>query len=520
MAHRRRRAAAGHPVVFELVVADEAPERAGPREPSSVPGAATDADRAADRTWHAWRLGVPVGLVGLVGAVLLVGGIVDAGRDEGRLGQATAALAPLPAEPAPTWTVDVALDGVVERWGALVTLHEGTAVARDVATGEERWSARVGDGADCGQVDGRAPATPGTDPLVCVAGAGGERTVVVLDRDGEEVARRDLTVGGGSVEPGADGTVLVARRTGEPVDARALLPYGWTADEQVEVPGGRGADVVAQDAVTGEERWRTRLAFLAPANIWECVGFSDDTAVVDVDRLEVSTVGGLVHVDGCGVGADLTSAGVRLDVPGSPDAVVPLEDGTYLRTAPGDGTGSGPVRGRGGTGAGGDVVLDGSGEQVWRAPGSLLVPGASDGSSARTRLVRTQDGLAAFGTDGAERWRDLQDADRVLVQTVDTAVLLEGGDVTAVDLATGERRWEHEVDDGWQVESAFTDGDRAVLWTTSAGNLEGERSRVTAYDLGDGDRAWRVGSSRIRESVVAVDGSLLRVTDDGVARLG
>ncbi|MGN0112437.1 MAG: hypothetical protein ACI38P_12350, partial [Cellulosimicrobium funkei] len=187
------------------------------------------------------RRGRPAAVVAGVaaGVALVLGGMlaVDAwqGRaDLERLRAAPGGLEPLPDAPVERWTADVEVSsGLALLPGAVVTVEDGTAVARSLDDGAERWRVDVGAHASCGgQLLWSLPFGEPASTLVCVApssdavGLGGvtdlqldpetgrvlasDWAVTVLAADGEVLGRRDTTSDGGTPAPGPGGTILRA----------------------------------------------------------------------------------------------------------------------------------------------------------------------------------------------------------------------------------------------------------------------------------------------------------------------
>ncbi len=209
----------------------------------------------------AGRRGRRTVVVAAAGVALVLGGMLAVDAWQGRsvverLRAAPGGLEPLPDAPVERWTADVEVSGGLALLpGAVVTVEDGTAVARSLDDGAERWRVDVGAHASCGgQLLWSLPFGEPASTLVCVApssdavGLGGvtdlqldpetgrvlasDWAVTVLAADGEVLGRRDTTSGGGTPVPGTGGTLLRAQRVGG-------------------VPAGDGA-VVEQDVATGE----------------------------------------------------------------------------------------------------------------------------------------------------------------------------------------------------------------------------------------------------------------------------
>ncbi|BDZ43064.1 hypothetical protein GCM10025865_23630 [Paraoerskovia sediminicola] len=188
--------------------------------------------------------------------------------------------------------------------------------------------------------------------------------------------------------------------------------------------------------------------------------------------------------------------------------VSPLGDGTFLRVT-GDPSSDADVQ----------EVVDDRGGAEWKVPGELLVPSASDGVASRTRLVADGARFGAFDVDGNPLWTLDERVGEVLVQAAGVAVV-DGDGIAALDLATGQELW-RRPEDRLAVSTAFTDGTRAILLEvprSSEGAQPG--TRLVALDLRDGKPAWSTVVDGDDAIFVAAGGSLLRLSLDGVERLG
>ncbi|MFF8346164.1 PQQ-binding-like beta-propeller repeat protein [Cellulosimicrobium funkei] len=542
----------------------------GPAGPDGPPGRASADDDPAENDpaesdpaeGGPPRRGRPAAVVAGVaaGVALVLGGMlaVDAwqGRaDLERLRAAPGGLEPLPDAPVERWTADVEVsNGLALLPGAVVTVEDGTAVARSLDDGAERWRVDVGTHASCGgQLLWSLPFGEPASTLACVApvsdavGLGGETdlqfdpatgrvlasdwAVTVLAADGEVLGRRDTTSDGGTPAPGPGGTILRALRVGEvPAGDGAVVEQDVATGEVADLPLGRPAVVRVEDALTGEARWEADVPFLAGAG--QCVGWTEvdgtETIRAELENLWTATESRLVRVEGCGVTGWFTPDGERLDDPDNPlDSVVALPDGTYYR----DPTGYGSTWGSSSAvpSEAAPAVLGADGRVRWEPPGPLLVPRSTDGSDAPL-LARYEGELVAFDGDGSELWRssEVVAPEAVLVATHDTVVVSGGsstGWMTGLDATSGTVRWSLDRETveaaaggsvSW-MDTAYTDGRRAILLAYQ----DDGRTELLAIDLADGHVAWSGGVGPEEGSwPVPLQGRLLRIGQSEIARLG
>ncbi|MFE9233096.1 PQQ-binding-like beta-propeller repeat protein [Cellulosimicrobium funkei] len=542
----------------------------GPAGPDGPPGRASVDDDPAENDpaqsdpaeGGPPRRGRPAAVVAGVaaGVALVLGGMlaVDAwqGRaDLERLRAAPGGLEPLPDAPVERWTADVEVSGGLALLpGAVVTVEDGTAVARSLDDGAERWRVDVGAHASCGgQLLWSLPFGEPASTLVCVApssdavGLGGvtdlqldpetgrvlasDWAVTVLDADGEVLGRRDTTSDGGTPAPGPGGTLLRAERVGEvPAGDGAVVEQDVATGEVADLPLGRPAVVRVEDALTGDARWEADVPFVEGSG--QCVGWTEadgtETIRAELENLWAATETHLVRVEGCGVTAWFTPGGERLDDQENPlDGVVALADGTYYRDPSGYAStwGSAATAPRDATRA----VLAADGAVRWEPPGPVLVPRSSDGSDAPL-LARSEGELVAFDGDGSELWRssEVVAPEAVLVATHDTVVVSGGsstGWMTGLDATTGTVRWSLDRETveaaaggslSW-MDTAYTDGRRAILLAYQ----DDGRTDLLAVDLADGHVAWSAeGGSDDGSWPVPLQGRLLRIGQSEIARLG
>ena len=504
-----------------------------------------------------WRRAAPV--LALVAVALGTGLGVDGARDAARMDrmrEVPGGVADLSVPLGEVWswsgkvdvgegTTDVAVLG-----DALVFESEGELVALDPATGEEAWAVGLGEGAECGPTVSPVWDDPVTPALVCLQERGRYTEVFVVGPDGAASRPRLLDAADtrefGPPHTGPDGTVLRARRTGP----ETRLPSDVRCDTSGECSGSvtNGRDLVlrAEDAVTGEERWRVTIPF-RPTEATLCTSTfgsawgSSGNRIHLIGQLAPDAFGArvradLVNVEGCGVQAAVTASGVLLGSrlePGS-SVVGRLDSGGYLGMSWDD--------------VARTLMYAADGTTVGEVAGYVITPKATDRTGADTLLAidEPRRRLAAHDADGSARWDiALQSGGQeFLAQVGETAVITSGaGTVRGLDLATGEERWlwdgsdpDEETDGGYfgtaYVVQAFTDGEVVLLLAEGSGTVA---RGMVALDAGTGELLWEeAGGARttldphdgdvVRQGVtgdlIAVDGHLLEVGSLGVRGLG
>lgn len=489
--------------------------RVGPDGPAGAPGSRTP--RRPGLPWIAAGVAAVV-----VAGGLAVGWTIEDHRETARLVGAFGGVVPWgDAPPGELWSVD-APGGRFAQAGAdgVVLVENGKVSGVDLGTGEIAWSRDVGPGATCGtDLAWNGSTLRRDDPLVCVS-SGSERLATVLDDDGTVLGSLSLD-GVGSAEafavPGPSGTVVLAERVAEPAPGAAATTYrlltlqGTTED--VVVPAGRAARVVAVDVATGEERWEQVVGFVAPeGRPGSCMtstttdGLDEESFSIDADSLSVLVVDGMVHVFGCGVDSLLSSDGTRLQAPGTDDRrLIPAGSGGFVSVS------DDPETTR---------ALDGDGTVRWETGGRYLFPQAVDGSEQDAWFLSTAGRLLAVDAhDGSRLWAADIPAEQVLVQTGERVVVTSFLYRRALDLETGQTLWETEVTDGDRHSvGAFTDGRRFFDRTTSGG--QSPDARLTAYDLATGEELWSRDDVPASDTVVAFGGALLRVAEGALSRWG
>jgi hypothetical protein len=566
------------PLIVELVPEDD--EDGAFPAPRAVPwpdGEEPPSDRAGGPPGRAARLGAwlarqprtrlvvaGVAVLALVAGVGVATTLADQRRVE-RLRAVPGGVVDLAAPPRTTWTF--AAHGSVwpvAQLGALLVVAEQddgdpslfapgppaagevTLRALDPATGEARWSREVGTATACsggslgafGPVDGSGPA----DRLACLVPSDGGWSVVVVDAGGDVVAERPLPGVDGPVgltgddaapadavaTPTGDG-LLRLERVGEPPTMPQLVDDGagaWRVDGPVPA---RDLRVTLEDVVTGRERWATTLP-AAPAVDWSsCATWPEgEPRLVSDANLWASAGGGLVSVQGCGVTAQLTTAGVRLDA-GAPraESVVPTAGG-YAVPPPAEVLEDGSLMADTSTSW---SLVRRDGTPVGELPGPLVAPGVTDGGETGLLFARDGGALVALRADDLTRaWQaGPGTGDGVVAQVDGTVLTLARGDLVGLDVATGRQRWATDVDTttqealmsgGFGLGTTFTDGRRVVVqvpgWSTEDGT-----GRWTAYDVRSGEVAWsQPVDGDLQSWTTAVDGHLLRGGTDRLEGLG
>ncbi|MFC8943289.1 hypothetical protein ACFT1B_34960, partial [Streptomyces griseoincarnatus] len=312
------------------------PDGAGPDD------VGPDAGGPAPRGVLGLRTLAPVAAVLAIalGTGFAVDGMRDAARIE-RIREAPGGVVDVsaPLEKLWTWEGPVSSEdsmgwfAVAELEGVLAFQAEDELIGLDPASGEQVWSMPLGEDAECGPLGypgGRGPATSG---LVCLQGAGAAREAITVGRGGaaSEPRRLDAADGRryGTAHPGPDGTVLRARRIGpeSAIDVGDARCTEATGECSGSVEAGRDLQLRAEDATTGEERWRVTIPFRAtaaqectpwygnPWDGWEYVS-ADEALAPDAFGAQIGT--GLIDLWGCGIWAAITPDGTLLRADGVP----------------------------------------------------------------------------------------------------------------------------------------------------------------------------------------------------------
>lgn len=388
-------------------------------------------------------------------------------------------------------------------------------VAVDPGSGEVAWRVPVDENPVCGPSGYDASMT--VDALVCLHGPEGAREVLTIAPDGTTRSRAADLAPGQQVFPGPDGILVRVDRVTRAEDTVAEVTCN---DLGTCTPSflneGRDVRVVAEDAATGAERWTSTVEFtpVETATCQQVVG-EDGATAVDVDQVTVRPGAESVTVEGCGVAATLSAQGVRLD-----RAAVATADGA-------DADLMSPAwvneLGRGMFGFETDsmktVVVDAEGEVVRTVDGwvraGMWSPDAPDDLWF---VTDPSDGMGfdAVREDGSVAWQDRNSQGILLVGR--DVVVADGGDrVVGLDRETGEQVWVWEGDDMTEMARyrTVTDGDTVAMVHLPQNGRPG--AEVVALDLGTGEEQW---ATPVPGSAVAVDGSLVAISRDGLTGLG
>ncbi|MFC4629491.1 PQQ-binding-like beta-propeller repeat protein [Promicromonospora alba] len=551
----------GGAFVFDLVD-DGAADPAGPLAPPAAAagdepdGEQPDGDGAVpgEPSAGSGRMLRSVAPVAAVLAIVLgtglgMDGVRDAARSE-QMREVHGGVVDVSAPLTETWTwegdvgsraaVEEGLGVEVAVLGDVLVFESGAElVALDAATGAEAWVVPLGADPDCGPTGSAGWGQVATSALVCLAGPDADRAVTVVGPDGVVSAPRVLSAADtrrfGEPRPGPGGTVVRAERTGRvPTSGLGDGKCTELGECSGTVRAGQDLTVRAEDAVTGEERWRVTVPF-RPTPADQCANWygtswnGSGTAVNLNSMLDPGGFGAritdrLVQLYGCGVEAVITSDGVALGTEIEPGtgSVESLRNGGYSGY-----TYSEAVR---------TVLYDAAGTVVGEIDGYAAEPGAVDGSGPDTLLGVGEPGarVVAYETDGTPRWdaEVTTDAQSFLAQVAGTAVIMTGGGtVRGLDLASGEERWAWKGTDPDEygaelyVSRSFTDGQFVLLVVENGYGSAG----LVSLDVVSGEVAWKQhgdeavldGAGQIGGSgLLAIDGNLLEVTPDGVRGLG
>ena len=389
---------------------------------------------------------------------------------------------------------DLVQDGL-ESDGAFVGLSvadDGSqaVIAVDQRTGDVRWSTPVAapDATRAQSIDGRDAgrcAMASTEQVVCLVGSGPRRVEAATSPDvGATTTPRVVVV------DTRDGRV-VADHAAAAATSIALLPG-------LAVLGAPGADVTAQDLLTGEVRWR-----YAPPGAG-----ADLSQAAFSSSAQVFSAGDLVGVTNPGWSVGLLNASGELVRTPIPAVAGYRYDAVTGRLALLSTTQSGQF----------SSTLVAVGRDDVDLTGTYLDVAVDDGSVPD--LVLTSDG-SLRGWDartGASRWTSDETATgsalvlrgRVYVPTMTGTV--------ALDARTGEIVWRSIVTPGHVPGSLATDGTELVVADQPVAGTD--RSELVALDLDDGHARWHVPMPDGVRSSSSVDRVLLGLTADGVVVLG
>ncbi|GAA2238073.1 hypothetical protein GCM10010413_43790 [Promicromonospora sukumoe] len=385
-------------------------------------------------------------------------------------------------------------------------------VAVDPGTGEVAWRVPVDENPECGPSG--YDASVSAEALVCVQGPADAREVLTIAPDGSTRSRAADLADGEQVFPGPDGMLVRVDRVTRAGDAATEAVCSLGACTPSVLKQGRDVRVVAEDAATGAERWTSTVEFM-PVESVNCplVAGEDGETVVDADHVNVYSGAESVTVDGCGISATLSVQGVRLDLagPGGADADVWLSV-AWVSELGGDmfALATGAVR---------TFVVDGEGRPVRTLDGWVRADMWSpDAPRDLWFVVDPSDGRGfdAVREDGSVAWKD-RNSQGILLVGRDVVVVDRGATVAGLARDTGEEVWTWEGDDteGMARYRTVTDGDTvAMVHLSQNGRMGG---KVVALDLGTGEERW---DAPVPGSAVAVDGSLVAITRDGLTGLG
>lgn len=536
------------PVVFDLVEGgpdDSDPVGAGGPEGDGSAGSAggEDADvvgaspagrrllpHLSRRTWF-----LAVTAVAVVVVALSAVDLVRDHRREDLMRTSAVGVASLVDPPEETWTVpyDVSFGGaafvdqpVVVMDGLLVLLPStmrdmylqdpatgemGPApagftdvTAVDPVSGAVAWRVPLGEDAVCGPTGYDASVT--TDRLTCLQGPQGAREVLTVEPDGSTGLRSAEQAGDEGVFPGPEGMVVRVRPVEEPAGA------GECADPERCGDGAPAAHlearVVAEDAVTGAERWTEDVEMTSPDSV-TCGGASDAGVGPGEDAEALHVVAGSesIVVQGCAVDVTLSTDGTRLDLvadDGSRQSawVTELGSGRYaVQTGPAE-----------------TAVVDGAGHVLGTLEGLVRPADVSPDAPADLWFVGRPSGTGfdAVREDGSVAWTERYGTG-VLLAARDVVVMERGSRLIGLDRGTGAQLWEWTDDDARGLSRFRTVTDGETVATLNLPQEGGGKGALVALDLGTGEERWSVP---VTGTVVAVGGHLVEVTADGLRGLG
>ena len=478
----------GDPV---LVVLDDDADAPTPQDPAPT---------VRRRWWVAVLVAVALALVGAQ--------VVSDANERARvaaLGRLPGVLAPQPDPPGVAWQVDddavdvvvVGRDLVEERIAADGAM---TLTARDVATGEVRWTAPVLDAPDVplaedatryGLQCADGPGLPGR--LVCLAHDA--TSVSTPDGQGEGVSTATST-------PATSATVVVVDLTDGEVRERHGADEGGAAAAALGVVGDQvvlaaplddGTSAWALEPATGEERWRVH-AETGFGGGW--LQWGAEARVVPVGEDAVAVLGaGAVLLDASD-GTATGSAGTLSTVLGARadgSALVVASEGYTRLIAPE-----------------GDVRLDGS-----------PIPVTVDDDSVPDLALTLSGGLRAWdAATGEMRWRarDVTGTQEALV-VGGRVHAHDGYRVSTLDARTGEVLWEVTAPELFTPDAAVTGlGTDGAQLLVDGLDAPARRAGLVALDPADGTRRWVADLPGVMR-VGTVDGVLAGRTADGTVVL-
>ncbi len=464
---------------------------------SGTPGERVRARRPTGRVVLAVAL-----LVGGVGASFAVGVVVERVRAD-RVAAQVGGLWPVASEPTTLWRaptgggIPAAVDGQV-----VLTGPEGTVTARDVATGDELWTARLPPGTTVCGPDLLDPAVRGA-PLVCVTDRGASGgvgphddgfgfLVTVLDRAGQVVGTRVLPDGVEAATPLAGGRVATAGR------------------------GPDGVVVTWEGALDGAvERVRTVDTAPAPGDAVRSTGVETSSGDTPVEGLGLVATRGRLHVRS-------GDASETFGTEGEPSAEhAGAQAPGWLREGglPGGSTARVVDDRQAGQEDRVDVVGP-DGRPRFSMAGEPFVPHVADGGPPRVLVVRMPGFTGYDASTGHRLWHREEWPEVLWLQTDDVVVMESGSRLIALETRTGREVWQRWLPA--EIVRAFTDGDSVLLATVGdeLGETDGASTSILSVSLFDGRTEWRTTLDGDYYEVVSAQGVLFAVTRTEVVRLG
>lgn len=432
------------------------------------------------------RLVIAAAIVVAAVGVAIARGVVEDRQAAARLAALEASpgvLAPAPEPPTEAWRTPGRL--VADQAGFLLVaaVQDGPLRRVDPVTGEPIWTAPSDAPSPerCFPVDEAGTAADDNAGqaglLACIApaaagGAAGSRVIALDPTDGSVASTLDMA-----------GALLAAEPVGGDLIVAARLVDGRVA-------------TVRWDVRRGERRWDYTSPQPVPGATADAVELREQSLTVGGLALDLTT------------GDVLDPQEARLQPIHLQEYALPGgEHATWWWYADG-------AYGQG-------RVTSDHGMRVLALLGPPLVPALTDGSQAAT-LVSTADGDQVRGLDlrnGRTRWsRTHPDVTslRAIAQVGGVMVLQDGATVVAIDVSTGDWRWDAPADSQVTGGAALTDGEVLLLPERRAdGGLELVARRIT-----DGSALWTTTLPTGTSSLTVVDQRLIASIGDDVIGLG
>jgi hypothetical protein len=315
------------------------------------------------------------------------------------------------------------------------------------------------------------------------------------------------------VEPAAGGMLAVVERAGPLPGTREVSGERsdavWAELEETGWTEGGDAVLRLEDAVSGEVIAEVAAPFAPVASLLECAVAATedgDHVTVQFGPGEIVASPLVVEHGHCGVDVATTVDGTPLDAApdriatGTPVSIerVPYPDGGFVVSDD----------------RGGSRLVDETGATVVDVRGSISVPMATDGTRKGVVVVDEYGStVRAVDRDGTELWERNASIPNVVARAAGVVVLGGFGELTGVDVLSGEERWRTSVkqdpDLAWVQEptGATTDG-RTVLLSAMTGGYDGlsGRTEIVSVDLATGE---------VTRVDVETDGWALLVAVDG-----